>query len=562
MPCEDCGHLLCVDKNQATLYCPRCQNLPIESQAVIEVKTEYLLEEHFTDENIIAAVEKYSKTNLILYLLTRLNLLAKEFYDENGMPIGDFGYFSYIIKQVYKKAEFGDEQLENPLELDDDIALIRDAYITVLQALRDAQNQFVVCIEQSEFSGEFLDFTSDYKLPRSEYGLCFERCVESIICGDPEKYEDYTYVVDELRSVEKTDHTEISNSTEFADAWFQFLLQLRFIASTDDMVGEIYYTLLPDDINVFHLEVFLDTLDSQLSSQTHQAMEKTGYITTLSPSQVDKCGRYAFGKKWDVVREHVIVSETNLDAHPFLFELEVEQKFDRPGFWPDSIFTTQVFYPRFLSRLLKFQIFPLLKNGSGLSGHELLKQQTERRGEALERNLYQYLTDQGFECYHSAEISRNNRNEIDLLCIIDDSIVFIELKFYMPPIRINSYEGIRILDEKFDLDIFNEVSEDSQRTPSGKPFNEKIQSWLELNPGQSFSSQTGPSSSDREKHAIPQDWSGLDVEKYVVSNIVPSYIQKNGIQFLTDLEFYRMIEHGEDVPYVMSSVVQNDRGKK
>ena len=38
----------------------------------------------------------------------------------------------------------------------------------------------------------------------------------------------------------------------------------------------------------------------------------------------------------------------------------------------------------------------------------------------------------------------------------------------------------------------------------------------------------------------------MEIEKYVVSNVVPSYIEKQGVRFMTDLEFYQWIEHGDD----------------
>ena len=43
-----------------------------------------------------------------------------------------------------------------------------------------------------------------------------------------------------------------------------------------------------------------------------------------------------------------------------------------------------------------------------------------------------------------------------------------------------------------------------------------------------------------------EEWKDLDVEMYVVSNVVPSYIEKQNVRFLTDLEFYKWINNGDD----------------
>ena len=99
MPCDDCGHLLCVNTNDgSSLFCPRCQNLPVQSQPVINATTTWLLEDHFTDENIISLVQDYSKSNLLHYLITRLNIFSNNFTDgpRQGIPIAEFGYITYI----------------------------------------------------------------------------------------------------------------------------------------------------------------------------------------------------------------------------------------------------------------------------------------------------------------------------------------------------------------------------------------------------------------------------------------------------------------------------------
>ena len=326
MPCDDCGHLLCVDTNdESSLFCPRCQNLPVQSQPVINATTTWLLEDHFTDENIISLVQDYSKSNLLHYLITRLNIFSNNFTDgpRQGIPIAEFGYITYIIKQVYQTSGFGKEPLHDPQDLDEEIEVVRDAYTTLIKAFQDARDEFAVCVKRDGYTGKMGDFTSDYELLQSEYGLCFERCIKSIVCGDFDQYEDYSYVADVLRAVDKTDVTEIEDSEDFADAWYQLLLELRLVASSDEMVGDVYYTQLPEAVTIFDIEEFLDLLDSLPPDETWAQMTEESVVPGINPDAVDVCGEQAFGENWSGVKDQVIVSEENLDAHPFLFELDV-----------------------------------------------------------------------------------------------------------------------------------------------------------------------------------------------------------------------------------------------
>lgn len=552
MPCEDCGHLLCVSVEENSLFCPRCRGLPVESQPVVNAKTDWLLKDHFTDEKIISIVREYSKSNLLYYLITRLNQVSNEFTSEigRGLPVNEFGYLTYIVKQVYEGTDFGDELLRNPEELEE-IQVVKDVYPDLITSLQDARDEFAVCVKRDGFTGRMEDFTSDYELFQSEYGLCFERCVKSIVCGDPEDFKDYSYVADVLRAVDRTDPADVETPRDFADAWFQLLLSLRLIASSDEMVGDVYTTRLPEEVTIFDIEEFFDRIDSLCSDEARYKMREESFVPALDPEAVDRCGREAFGENWDQVKDQIIVSEDNLDAHPFLFELETlePQRVSGPRRYR-YIRTKKIYYPRSFARLMKFQIFPLLKNGDYATGHELLSNLTAERGEVYERNLYDFLSEKGIECYHSAEITRKSPNEIDLLCVFDDRVVFIEVKYLLPPIRINEPEGIRVLKEKFNRLIFNEVSDESSREAEGKPFPEKVDTWQDLDPSDSFSWQVGPDEGDREQHDIPDGWNGLDVKKYVLSNVVPPYIMKDGVRFLTDLELYRLIEHRDkDVLY-------------
>ncbi|WP_254280664.1 hypothetical protein [Haloarcula marina] len=551
MPCEDCGHLLIRKEDSKSLFCPRCRGLPVESQKVVDAKVNWLTKDFFTDEAIISVLQDYSKVNLIYNLFNRLNQMSYGFYNEleQGIPVSEFGYLAYVLNQIYGLEDFGVELVEERPESTEKIESVIDAYSELIFRLQHARNQFTVCIRKDEFTNRFENFASDYNRFQSEYGLCFRRCLNSVICNDMDAFDDFSYVADVLRAVDKTEAGEEQTSREFGDAWYQVIEQLRFMAGSDDMVGPTYYTKLPEDVTIFDLKEFLDRLDSLFSEEPARKLREEAWVAPLRKQWVESCGRKAFGDDWDQVRDRIILSEDNLDAHPLLFELEFRVKRDLPGSRrPSYVPKKQIYYPRYFSQLLQFQIFPLLRNGDvAESGHQILSELAGDRGTERERNLYDFLTDRGIECYHGAE-TQKNKNEVDLVCVRDSSLQIIEVKYLMPPIRINDPDGIRELNEKFDRLIFNEESENTSREPEGKPFPEKAEGWKGLEPGEEFRSQVSDHG-EYQQQEVPESWNDLDVEMLVVSNVVPSYIEKQGVRFITDLELYQMVEHGEDVFY-------------
>lgn len=136
---------------------------------------------------------------------------------------------------------------------------------------------------------------------------------------------------------------------------------------------------------------------------------------------------------------------------------------------------TRILYPDYFSLLLKFQIFPLLENGDGDSSPVVLAQLTGERGLEFERNVYEYLKSKEIESYHSCKTSKQNGNEVDIIFAYEDTIYFVEVKFVLPTLNMQSQTGIRDVDRTFDEKIFREDKE-------GKSFPEKVDAWLSLDP--------------------------------------------------------------------------------
>ena len=129
-------------------------------------------------------------------------------------------------------------------------------------------------------------------------------------------------------------------------------------------------------------------------------------------------------------------------------------------------------------------------------------------------------------------------------------MTFVEAKFVTPPVNIDTTEGINRLNNKFNHKIFKEKTP-FNGAPEGKPFKRKVEDWIELSVGDTFSAEGGPRGEST--YMIKQEWQDLDVRQLVVSNLVPSFTEKDNIQFLTDVELYKYLEHGEDVFYTLPS---------
>jgi hypothetical protein len=324
---------------------------------------------------------------------------------------------------------------------------------------------------------------------------------------------------------------------------------MLFVASLDNITNEIYSTFMPDYVSVFGLSDFLDRIDALFATDDGEIVLQDSTLAATSEQGLTQAGTNTFQGDWDEIRDYVVISDDNLGAHPFLFNVEVSQVVNQqPGRPPTVRQFTQYIYPRWYAQLLRFQIFPLLQNDHQDSGHEILETVAKDRGQQFEANLYEYLQEQGFECYHSAEIPGNDSSEMDLLVVNEDQdeLWFIECKFLMPETLMNTAEGIERLNEKFDHKIFNIEVDRYEGAPTGLTFPETVDLWLSLSPGDRFTS--AGDDSDSPDHEIHQSWQDLTPRMMVVSNLVPSFVEKEGVEFRTDLELLEMIEE-EDTVY-------------
>ncbi|TVT95151.1 hypothetical protein [Haloferax volcanii] len=538
-----------MNRDEEKLLCPDCLDIEIADRDVVEDKIERD-RQLLRDENLIRLLEDYDKDHLLLYLIERLNIISYEFYENRRLNMREFAYINYLINIVYTadKNQFGNNQLDRGDDPDDIIDALLSTQAELVTALNHIEDRFRICLEYpvSMTDGKFL--FGDYDLRDTEYRYCFERCLRSLIGGREEDVKLFDKTHEEIRDFEKPPSDEIDTLEDFGNTFYGFILSMLFVASADSTVGDIYGTSMPNNVSVFDLTEFLERIDSQFANQEGELILQDSTLAMTNEDGLAQTGENTFSDDWEEVREFVVVGEENLDAHPFLFEVSVtDVYYQQPGRPPKTRELIRFVYPRWYAQLLRFQIFPLLQNGDKNSGHEILNTVATWRGIEFEENLYGYLSGQGFECYHSAEIPGEDSSEIDLLVVNEDKdeLWFVECKYLMPELLMNTAEGIEALNGKFDHKVFNIKVEGYEGSPTGLPFPEKVDLWLGLNPGNRFTALDGQG--EKVEREFSGDWQGLAVRKLVVSNLVPSYVEKNSVEFRTDMELLEMIEEGDRV---------------
>lgn len=550
MPCAECGNVLIVNHEDKDLRCPECLGLDIADPSIIERKIERD-RDLLRDENLVSLLEDYSKDHLLLYLIERLNVAALGMYENRRLNHREFSYLNYLIQIIYPvdRSEFGDEYLQRSGDLAEEIDNLLATQAELVNALNHIEDGFRLCLKYivPMPDGKFL--FSDYDIRDTEYRHCFWRNLRSLMGGQPEYVDLFDETDQQIRDFDTPASDEIQTLEDFANTFFEFMLSLLFIASADEIVGDIYTTFLPSTVTVFDIQELLDEIDQQFTDDDDNVVLQDSTLGWTNEDGLDNAGNTVFGDDWDDVKKSIVVSEDSLDAHPFLFKLTVEAVLKRPaGRHPITRERIRVAYPRFYSKLLKYQIFPLLQNEGEDSGHQILTSISTSRGLRFERNVYNYLIEEGYEVYHSAEIPSIDSSEIDVITVDSegDEIWFIECKYLLPETSMNTADGIENLNAKFDHKVFNIDNGTYEGSPTGQPFPDKVETWLNQNPATVFTWQEGEESK-RVEQEIDSEWLGMNPKMMVVSNLVPSYLEKQGVEFLTDMELVQRVNDEEDL---------------
>jgi hypothetical protein len=538
MPCVECGSPLFVSEKYEDLRCPNCSNLSVASPELVEsqVKTH---RDYFGEKELIEFLKDYDKEQLILALLRMGNKAASQIWEDRGISLRDFALPPRLIKLLLPESGFGGKRLDVNDWPPDVLETVLDFHFNVLRTLSHLEDQFVYAYPKVTLE-DTSSILSSHAIYSSEYQYCFDRCTRSLL-GGREKHRDRFDSVDlEFRDFDTPEADEIETAKDFGRTFYEFIIGISFFMSSNDSLGETYHNDFPESVTILDIGDFLEELDLGYVDGALGQMRFEGELAMTQWSEINRAGEDVFGEDWPTVRENIVVTAENTNAHPFLFGLPVSQ---RPEAAPLGSTVTidlpMVFYASEYARFIRFQMFPMLSDEEGTPGKDIINEITSDRGIPYERNIYGYLDEQGFEAYHNLKHYGDNDHQLDLLVVAHErgELWLIECKYKVPYMRMDTANGI----EDFNDKMYRSVFED------GEAFDEKADWWLTNKPGDNFTWQEGDDG-DRTVTTFEEAWTDLQVRRLVVSNLVPSYPVKRGIRFLTGMEFMGFTESGK-LPY-------------
>jgi len=539
MPCAECGSPLLVSKKYEDLRCPNCSNLSVAPPDLVESQVE-TQRDYLGEEELIGFLKEYKKEQLILSLLRMGNKAGSKIWSTRGIPLRDFALPPRLIKLLLPESGFGEKTLDVDDWPPDVLETSLDFHFEVLRTLSHLEDQFVYAYPKVPVEDSPSMFSS-HAIYASEYQYCFDRCMRSLLGGYEQHRDRFDSVDLEFRDFATPEGDDIETVREFGRTFYEFIIGISFFMSSNDSLGETYHNEFPESVTVLDIGDFLEELDLGYLDGALGKMRDEGELAMAQWGEVNRAGEEAFAEDWPAVRENIVVTGENTNAHPFLFGLSVSQE---PETAPLGSTVTldipMVFYASEYARFIRFQMFPMLSDGEGTPGKEIINKITRDRGIPYERNIYGYLDEQGYEAYHDLNHYGDNDHQLDLLVVAHEreELWLIECKYKVPYMRMDTAEGV----EDFNDKMYRSVFED------GEAFDEKANWWLTNKPGDNFTWQVGDDG-DRTATRFDEAWTDLQVRRLVVSNLVPSYPVKRGIRFLTGMEFMRFIESG-DLPYL------------
>lgn len=541
MPCHICNSPLLVSHKYENLRCPSCSNLstvPLD-QVEVDVRNSRDL---VGEERVLELLKQYKKPQLLLALLRMGNKAANQMWEDRGFLVRDFAVPPAIIKKVLPETGFGNKSLDVYNWPPETLDTILSNHFSVLKRLSHLEERFVYAYPKvPEHNGRSTVF-SRFDIYSSEYDYCFVRCLRSLMGGNTDLKALFDEVELNFRDFDTTPGDELETVREFGETFYEFIVAMSFLLSSDDLLGDTYHNEFPGDVTIYDIRRFIVRLDIQFYGEALDRIEEEGELATTSWQELEVTGRAVFGEDWPAVRNEIVMTPENPEAHPFLFGIPVEE--ETPGSRQGSKLTIEiprVFYGRDYSQFIRFQMFPLLHDEDGTIGGEVLKEITKDRGKPYERNIYEYLKNEGFEVYHSLKHYGDNDHELDLLVVANerDEVWFIECKYKLPFMRMNTAAGIKDFNKK----MYNAVFID------GEAFDEKVDWWLANKPGDNFTWQEGEAKRDRTAAPFCEEWGDRTVRRFVVSNLVPSFVVSRGVRFITDMEFAQFLKSGS-LPYL------------
>lgn len=541
MPCPECNSPLLVSEKYEDMRCPTCTDIDIIPYSTLKPELE-ATQDFLSDDQLIEMLKDYSKTQLILLLIRESNKAAEGIYKERKGQVREFLYSSRIVKLLLPETGFGDMHLDVNDEQHELVDAVLGHQFLIQRTLNHLDSRFEYAFPKVGID-ETTDFFGKFQRYQSEFNYCFIRCMKSLMGGFEEEQELFDCAQLAFRSFDTPNANDIDSVQEFAETFHELIISFGFLFSSHESLNDVYKKSLPESVTILDLTDFLDRIDLQYSGGPLDQIKETGRLAMAELPEVEAAGYEIFGDDWEDVQDRIILHPGNTDAHPLFFGFPVKEKAPgyRPGI-PVMIDVPKIFYPYFHSHLIRYQLFPLLHDEHGKLGHNVLKTVNDARGDLYEWNIYEFLNEHGYHVYLSLISLVGGEHEVDLLVVDEDAgeLWFIECKYLMPEVGMDTPEGILDFNEKFDEHVFPDSSE---------AFDEKVDWWLEHQPGNQFKSKINRNTNSRQLQEFKKIWADYEVKRFVVSNLVPTYTKKREIVFMTDLEFLEFLLTGE-TPYL------------
>jgi hypothetical protein len=551
MPCSECGEALLL-RDSHKLECPCCKNYDIIDPDNIEEEIEQA-REFMNEDKILSMFQDYNKYHLLKFLIDKLNKNADDFLDDftAGLQVREFGYLAYLIKKVYERSGFGDEipESESDLkELEDFVDKALAGIDEVIRTIHQIEDGFQYILPQEVLLPDAKPLVGEYEFYQTEFGYCFYRCIKSLLCGKEENRVYFLKAEEVFRDFDRADQVE--SLEDMGSKFYKAIVPFAFLLSADGFVNEAHYTSFPDEVSALDIREFLNCLAPQASygRGNYGLSDSLGF---LEVDGLEVCGERIFQECWTDVYPRLNVSEDNIEAHPITFQIQGKKVVHQdPGRPPVTVDEEVIALPRNYAKLIQFQLFPLLNNGHEKSGKEILDDISNDLGDQFEWNIYEYLKKEGYRCFFSATISKKNPREIDIILVREEleEIWFIEAKYLLPELNMRKREGIESLNNKFHSKVFAEKA-GSYDADSGISFPQKVDHRMDENDEWGFNSKE-EMDGKKNSQTFKSDWLEYQHRLMTVSNLVPSYITKRGVEFYTDVEFLELLDGNLDLPDV------------
>ena len=205
----------------------------MESPHQINWRLNWLLEDHFTPENMIGVLDDYTQVEAVSTLLDKADSNARTFRDEAKMASLDYVYISYLLKQTYENLDRGEGHSSYDEELHEIASDLIEGNSLVLRTLRHIREGFILLEKQSpSVSINPLEIVSgeEYRRRLAEPGLCNQRCMESITVVNEDYYDAFNFVSSNIRSVDRPGPDERETVYDYGDCWYEIIMSLAALS--------------------------------------------------------------------------------------------------------------------------------------------------------------------------------------------------------------------------------------------------------------------------------------------------------------------------------------------